>query len=73
MTHLISFIPHTKAAKLFLGGIKMKQTDFLVKVKKELCKYSNIPKNLGDYIAEVIKKDEEEHLLPQYSKEMNVK
>jgi len=42
----------------------MKQTDFLVKVKKELCKYSNIPKNLGDYITEAIKKDEEEHLLP---------
>lgn len=47
----------------------MKQTDFLVKVKKELCKYSNIPKNLGDYIAEAIKKDEEEHLLPAIFKE----
>jgi len=42
----------------------MKQDNFLVKIKKELYGYSNIPKDLGDYIEEVIKKDEEEHLLP---------
>lgn len=42
----------------------MKQTDFLVKIKKELCEYQNITKDLADYIIELIKKDKEEHLLP---------
>ena len=43
----------------------MIQEDFLVKIKKELCKYSNIPKVLCDYIENVIKKDAKEHLIPE--------
>ena len=31
----------------------MIQNDFLVKVKKELCKYQNIPKDFCDYMIEV--------------------
>ena len=42
----------------------MMQNDFLVKIKKELCEYRNIPKDLADYIIEVIRKDKEENLLP---------
>lgn len=42
----------------------MMQNDFLVKIKKELCEFRNIPKDLADHIIEVIKKDKEEHLLP---------
>ena len=40
------------------------QNDFLVKIKKELCEYQNIPKDLAYYIIGVIKEDEEKHLLP---------
>ena len=36
----------------------------LLKIKKELCKYSNIPKVLCDYIGNAIKKDAKEHLIP---------
>jgi hypothetical protein len=32
----------------------------LLKIKKELCKYSNIPKVLCDYIENAIKKDAKE-------------
>jgi len=42
----------------------MIQNGFLVKIKKELYKYRNVPEDLADYIIEVIKKDEKEHLLP---------
>jgi hypothetical protein len=42
----------------------MMQNDFLVKIKKELCEYRNIPKDLAYYIIGVIKEDEEKHLLP---------
>jgi len=47
----------------------MMQNDFLVKIRKELCEYQNIPKDLADYIIEVIKEDEEEHLLPAILKD----
>jgi len=53
---------------LFLD-IKMKQADFLEKVKKELCGYPNIPKALDDYITEATKKGEEESLIPLIVKE----
>ena len=36
----------------------------LLKIKKELCKYSNIPKVLYDYIENTDKKDAKEHLIP---------
>ena len=36
----------------------------LLKIKKELCKYSNIPKVLYDYIENANKKDAKEHLIP---------
>jgi len=42
----------------------MMQNDILVKIKKELYKYRNIPEDLAGYIIEIIKKDEEKHLLP---------
>jgi len=38
---------------------------FLLEIKKELCKYSYIPKVLYDYIENAIKKDAKEHLIPQ--------
>jgi len=47
----------------------MSQEDFLLKIEKELCKYSNIPKSLCDYILEATKKDVQEHLLPVILKE----
>lgn len=37
---------------------------FLLKIKKELSKYQNIPNNLYNYIENVIKKDAKEHLIP---------
>jgi len=40
------------------------EKDYLLKIKKELCKYSNIPKVLYDYIENAIKKDAKEHLIP---------
>ncbi len=42
----------------------MMQNDFLVKIKKELYEFRNIPKDLAYYIIEVIKKDKEKHLPP---------
>lgn len=47
----------------------MKEEDFLVKIKKELRKYSNIPKDLCDYIINAAKKDTKENLLPAILKE----
>lgn len=41
----------------------MMQNDFLVKIKKELCNYRNIPKDLINYIIDVIEKDKEIQLL----------
>lgn len=37
---------------------------FLLKIKKELNKYQNIPKDLYNYIENAFKKDVQEHLLP---------
>lgn len=48
---------------LFLD-IKMKEEVFLLKIEKELCKYSNIPKDICDYIVNAAEKDAKEHLLP---------
>lgn len=41
----------------------MMQNDFLVKIKKELYEYQNIPKDLSNYIISVIKEDKENPLL----------
>jgi hypothetical protein len=58
------YYEYKKLYYLFLD-IKMKQEDFLVKIKKVLCRYPYIPKVLYDYIENVIKKDAKEHLIPQ--------
>lgn len=47
----------------------MKEEDFLLKINKELKKYSNIPKDLYDYILNAAKKDMKEHLLPAIASE----
>ena len=47
----------------------MKEEDFLLKINKKLKKYSNIPKDLCDYIINAAKKDTQEHLLPVISTE----
>jgi len=57
---------------LFLD-IKMKEENFLVKIKKELRKYSNIPKDLCDYIVNAAKKDAQEYLLLAIATEKNRK
>lgn len=54
---------------LFLDDIKMKEKDFLLKINKELKKYSNIPKDLCNYIINAAEKDTQEHLLPVISTE----
>ena len=59
----LSYNECIKLYYLFLD-IKMTQEDFLVKIKKALCKYSNIPKDLYNYILDATMKDAQEHLLP---------
>jgi len=48
--------------KLFFG-VKMEK-GYLLKIKKELSKYQNIPKDLYNYIENAFKKGAQEHLLP---------
>jgi len=40
------------------------EKEYLLKIKKELSKYQNIPKDLYNYIENAIKKDAKEHLIP---------
>jgi len=40
------------------------EKEYLLKIKKELSKYQNIPKDLYNYIENAFKKDAQEHLLP---------
>ena len=47
-------------------GVKVEEK-FLLKIKKELNKYQNIPKDLYNYIEKAFKKDVQEHLLPVIS------
>jgi hypothetical protein len=53
----------------FFLGIKMEKEDFLLKINKELKKYSNIPNDLCNYIINGAEKDTQEHLIPVISTE----
>ncbi len=45
------------------------EKEYLLKIKKELSKYQNIPKDLYNYIENAFKKDAQEHLLPAIATE----
>ena len=45
------------------------EKEYLLKIKKELSKYQNIPKDLYNYIENAFKKDAQEHLLPAIIKD----
>jgi len=47
--------------------------EYLLKIKKELSKYQNIPRDLCDYIKHATRKDAQEHLLIAITKEKEQK